>query len=340
MDRGLPDGDTLTTALALAGRAPSVHNTQPWQWRIGNRSVHVYADPGMWLRRTDPDCRDLILSCGIALHHLRVAFAALGWRPVVHRLPNPAEPDHLASIELRRHEPADEEIAMAAAIPRRRSDRRHYSSWPVPATHSSLLAARAADEDVAVRVVRETYMRRHVVDAIARAAQSHARDAAYQLELAHWSGRHGSPAGVPARNAPAPDPEPVPGALPVRAFANPRLPRSPDHPATEDAGILLVLGSVTDDRMAVLRAGEATSAVLLSATALGLATCPLTEALEVDHTRKLVRQEVLGNEGQPHMVLRVGWAPINADPVPPTPRYPVEELSRDLTGNDRGRVGT
>jgi len=100
MDRGLPDDRTVTTAIDLATRAPSVHNTQPWRWRIGDRSVHLYADLERQVSATDPDQRDLVMSCGAALHHVRVAFAALGWSTTVDRLPNPDEPDHLASLKL------------------------------------------------------------------------------------------------------------------------------------------------------------------------------------------------------------------------------------------------
>jgi hypothetical protein len=55
-----------------------VHNTQPWRWLVGDHSVHLMADRARGVPATDPDGRDLLLSCGAALHHLRVAFAALG----------------------------------------------------------------------------------------------------------------------------------------------------------------------------------------------------------------------------------------------------------------------
>ncbi|MTD54607.1 Acg family FMN-binding oxidoreductase [Amycolatopsis pithecellobii] len=326
MDRGLPDDLTVDAAVALAVRAPSVHNSQPWRWRIGDRTVHLYADPGRHLTETDPDGRDLLMSCGAALHHLRVGFAALGWRAQVHRLPNPAEPDHLAAVELHRHEPAPEEIELAAAIPRRRTDRRRHSSWPVPAEHIELMARRAAHEGTLLRRADGT-ARYHLARAIFEAARQHAADPAYRTELAAWSGRRASSEGVPSRNAPAPDP--TPGALPGRPFADPRLTQPEGARGEDDETVLIVLGTTSDDRMSRLRAGEATSAALLTATALGLASCPLTEPLEIAGTRETVRDKV--SEGTyPQMVLRIGWAPINADPLPATPRRDLADVLEPL----------
>ncbi|MEU0515405.1 NAD(P)H nitroreductase [Amycolatopsis sp. NPDC006125] len=322
-----PDDYTVNAALALAVRAPSVHNTQPWRWRIGDRTVHLYADPSRQLPETDPDGRDLLLSCGAALHHLRVGFAALGWRAEVHRLPNPAEPGHLAAVELHRHEPGLEEIALAAAIPRRRTDRRRHSSWPVPDSHIETMAARAADEGVILREATGS-ARYHLAEAVFEAARRHAADPAYRMELAAWSGRHFSTEGVPAVNAPAPDP--TPGALPGRPFADPQLAQPPGTKGEDDETVLLVLGTASDDPLSRLRAGEATSAVLLTATNLGLASCPLTEPLEITGTRQQVRDRVTGGT-MPQMVLRVGWAPVNADPLPATPRRPLAEVVTPLS---------
>jgi nitroreductase len=66
--------------------------------------------------------------------------------------------------------------------------------------------------------------------------------------------------------------------------------------------------------------------VLLSATALGLVSCPATEPLEIVETRDAVQSEVFGISGFPQMLLRVGWAPVNAGPLPATPRRPLEDV--------------
>lgn len=327
MDRGLPDEHTLRAALSLAVRAPSIHNSQPWRWRIGDRTLHLYADGERQLTETDPDGRDLLLSCGAALHHLRIGLAALGWRAEVHRLPNPKEPDHLAAIEPHRSEPDPTEIALAAAIPRRRTDRRRYSSWPVPREYLDEIAARVAREGTVLRTA-DGAARDQLAWAIREAARSHAADPAYRLELAAWSGRYHSADGVPGASAPAPDERAQ--ALPARQFAEPRLAEPPGAASEEDESVLAVISAASDDLMSRLRAGEATSAALLTATAAGLASGPLTEPLEVADTRESVRTHVT-EDCFPQMVLRLGWAPVNADPLPATPRRQLDEVVDRLT---------
>src|SRR3954452_17728996 len=94
------DRTAARAVIALANRAPSVHNSQPWRWRITPSSIHLFADPGRTLPATDPEGRALRLSCGAALHHLQVACLAAGLGSAVHRLPDPNQPMHLAEIEV------------------------------------------------------------------------------------------------------------------------------------------------------------------------------------------------------------------------------------------------
>jgi hypothetical protein len=82
--------------------------------------------------------------------------------------------------------------------------------------------------------------------------------------------------------------------------------------------VLLVMATASDDRMSRLRAGEATSAALLTATSLGLANCPLTEPLELQDIRELVRSRVTAGSF-PQMVLRIGWATARARLTSPPP---------------------
>ncbi|OBK14373.1 Acg family FMN-binding oxidoreductase [Mycobacterium asiaticum] len=321
MSAEFPDADTLRTVLTLATRAPSIYNTQPWRWRVGVASLDLFSEPELQLQSTDPDGRDLMISCGIALHHCVVALASMGWHAKVSRFPDPGNHRHLAALEVVPQVPDQADIALAAAIPRRRTDRRAYSSWPVAGGDVAQMAARAARSGVMLRQVDAIERMKAIA---MQAVWKHATSTEYMRELTTWSGRYDSVAGVPARSVPPSDPNaPIPGRL----FAGPGLAQPTGISPADDGAAILALGTEQDDELAQLRAGEATSIVLLSATAMGLACCPITEPLEIPATREAVRDDVFGASGYPQMLLRVGWAPINADPLPATPR---RQLSRVL----------
>jgi nitroreductase len=323
MRHGLPDDQTVRSVITLALRAPSIHNSQPWRWIIGDNSVHLFADPYRHLPITDPDSHDLLVSCGAGLHHLRVAFAAVGWATMVHRLPNPAQPDHLAAVECFPRAATAEDIALAAAISHRRTDRRRFSSWAVPLPLLDTLAERATAQGAMLVPITDLQHRFQLTSAIAEAARQQAANPQYASELAIWAGRSSVAAeGVPAANtlsAPAQH-----GDTTMRTFPHGEL-TNPDS-GEDDAGELLVLATSSDDRMSQLRGGEALSAVLLTATRLHLATCPLTQPLEIDTTRAVLRDHVLNGAAFPQMLLRLGWAPVGSNPLPATPRRPLEEV--------------
>ncbi|MVU78299.1 NAD(P)H nitroreductase [Nocardia sp. ET3-3] len=319
-----PDHDTVRAALALAVRAPSVHNTQPWLWRVGDTTVQLYADDSRRLPHTDPDSRELVVSCGAALHHLCVAMRAFGWDTIVRRFPNPAEPRHLASVEFRPGEPNTDAMRLARAISQRRSDRRRFTSWEVPAGQvSAVMSAGAGTPGVQVREVDATGEHARLLQAFVDASTIHRDDPAYSAELAAWSGHHASPQGVPARNAvAATDPT-------VRSFGDPRLPEAVVHDTEESARMLMVC-TASDDLRSWLRAGEIASAVLLEATVRGLASCVLSEPLEVTGVRSRIRRDLLGDFGYPQLIIRMGWAATSAEPVPATPRLPLTDVVRPL----------
>ena len=63
----------LAPLLPIAGRAPSAHNTQPWQLHaIDADRVALTWTPDRWLAVTDPDMRDLHLSCGAFVESLLI----------------------------------------------------------------------------------------------------------------------------------------------------------------------------------------------------------------------------------------------------------------------------
>ncbi|MCO1656337.1 Acg family FMN-binding oxidoreductase [Pseudonocardia humida] len=318
-------GDPVA-AVELALRAPSVHNTQPWRWRIGPDEVQLHADRFRHLAATDPDRRDLLISCGAALHHLRAALAGAGVAERVALLPDPANRLHLATVRAVTGPPDPALVRMASSITRRRTDRRRLSHRPVPAELRDALVRRAGAEGPLLVPVVAAARRELLLATLAEASSLQRHHPGYAAELQRWTHR---PAhthdGVPAENVPPP---PIGASVPApqRPFGPAGLARSPARPGRDpdedDGALFLVLVTAGDTERDRMLAGQAASAVLLTATGMGLATTPFSQAVEVGASRLRLRRDVLGIPEHPQLVIRVGWPAPGADPLPASPRRP------------------
>ncbi|MCG5433306.1 nitroreductase [Mycobacterium sp. MYCO198283] len=97
-----------------------------------------------------------------------------------------------------------------------------------------------------------------------------------------------------------------------------------DH---DDDAVLLAFATDSDDAAARLLAGEALSHIALTATAMGYATCPVTEPLAGTRERMALACEVFDGEGFPQTLLRLGRAPVDGEPLPPVARRSVAETT-------------
>lgn len=318
-----PDRPTVRAALTVACRAPSLHNSQPWRWQLGDHSVHLFADDTRRLRATDPDGRQMLLSCGAALQHVRMAFAAMSWRTHVRRMPDPDVPNHLASLEFEQTRSVRaRDVALATAAMRRRTDRRPYLTVPVPAPMVDRLVAAARAEGSELVVLRE----QADVQVAARLSDlEHANDTDHVDELARWTGHSAGGEGVPATALLAPS-----GAGRVLMARDFRLGRGvlPEQHQRRDGATPAILRTVVDERHGWLRAGEALGAVLLEATAVNLATCVLTNPTEIAESRGILERmaESMGRGvGWPQVVIRIGRVDTPL-PGPVTPRRILDDV--------------
>ncbi|MBL7256261.1 Acg family FMN-binding oxidoreductase [Paractinoplanes lichenicola] len=302
----------LEQAAQAALHAPSVFNTQPWRWRIDGDTMELYADESRRLETTDRDGRLLILSLGAALHHALTALAAAGWSYFVERLSGPGP---VARIELGPPAPPTPAVQrLAEAIPRRRTDRRAFGRRTVTDAELTKLRLLVEANGAYLHVVPSDQIPALAISA-ELAGDAELGDPDYRDELREWTHRPaGAGDGVPADTAV----EPGLRRVPVRDFApedTPGLTVGAEH--DQGAAYVIVFGR-GDERLDLLRGGEALSALLLSATADGLATAPLSDAVEVAWPRLLVRG-LLAGLGEPYLVVRLGYAAAGT-PLPPRPR--------------------
>ena len=176
--------------VALAVRAPSLHNTQPWTFTLRRGALELRADRSRQLPGTDPDGRQLVLSCGAALFGVRLGVRALGYLPQVELVPDDWDSDLLARVHLGNAAPADTEaVSLVNAVARRRSLRSGFAAGDV--AEGTLAAARqaAAGERTVLLVLTEPTRRMAVVELVAAADRAQRASTEAVRELAQWTSR-------------------------------------------------------------------------------------------------------------------------------------------------------
>ena len=195
--------------VEAACAAPSLHNSQPWQFEAAGDELILRGavDRALWV--ADPDARALYISCGAALFNARIAARRAGLDSDVTLLPHPEHPfDVLAVMRLTRgQDPSPGEAKLYEAIWQRHTNRRPYSPARIPRILVAGLQKSAVAEDATLRMLNRQDTAA-VLDLAADAGQELAASRAHQDELRRWI-KNGADDGIP------------PWALPDRPAAHP-----------------------------------------------------------------------------------------------------------------------
>jgi hypothetical protein len=304
----------LRAALTIAGLAPSVHNTQPWHWRIRPGALELWAERGRQLTAGDPDGRLLTLSCGAALHHAQVALAAQGYGTTVVPYPDPTHPDHLAHLSLSGPVPVTAaSMRLYHAIGLRSTDRRPVT--PLPVDENALLGITLAvqAEGCYLQPLRPDQAI-ELASTVAYAQETEAADEEWRAEMARWAGgNRPDGTGIPDANIPAEQPRTT---VPERDFG--RLGTLPVDDGHDRHAVYAILYGELDEPVDWLGAGRALSAAWLTATDHAVSVMPISAPIEVPATRQALRTQLAGL-GYPYLVLRLGMTGERRGPAP-TPR--------------------
>ncbi|MFI7065275.1 Acg family FMN-binding oxidoreductase [Kribbella sp. NPDC050124] len=312
----LSEGDR-DAMLRAAVAAPSMHNTQPWRFRFDAWAVEVFRVRERELPAEDPDRRMLYLSLGAAVFNLRVEAAARGYASQVRHLTDQRRPDLVAVIEL--GGPRSDRIELLAPyVLHRRTNRQPFTGQRVPGQVRAELELSARVEGAELRWLDHLdhgwWLRMVTNDAAATDDQDEARTA----ERRHWVGGDRDVDGVPFS---ALGPKATGGASVVRDLAATAGDEARPVASFEYEPQLAVLATRYDGPIEWLRAGQALERVLLEATAHGVSTSLLNQAIEHEDLRRQI-DDPLGPQTSPQTVIRFGYGP----EVPPTPRRPLADV--------------
>ncbi|MFO7960633.1 MAG: nitroreductase family protein [Nitriliruptoraceae bacterium] len=326
-----PEDGLLAEQLAFLVRyavlAPSGHNTQPWQFRIVDDVLELWADRSRGLPVVDPEDRELVISCGAALFHLRAAGQAHGLRLIVEVLPEGPRSDLLARVGPDGTQGTIPDVdELVAAIPRRRTNRAAFEDRPVPPSLLERLTGEVVEEGARLAAVRDSDTQHRIAELVADGDRRQMADRRFRRELAAWlrPNTSSAPDGLRGHGFGFPDIMSHLGPLVMRTFDLGNSQAAKDEEIAAGAPALVAVCTDRDDPEAWLATGQALARLLLRVHASELWASYLNQPIEVEELRSELA-DLLGQCPHPQLLLRLGYGPM---PQPQPRRTVAEVLTR------------
>lgn len=284
----------LGFSLKYAALAPTESNRQPWEFRLTDTHLELLAKEDPALELIDPDGRELLIACGAALHHLKLALKHFGCLGRVELFPDLDQSGLVARIHFgfSRERDAQEKL-LFEAMTARNANLAFVAETPVSEMMLTVLSRAVATERGWLDFAQSEASRQRVVE-IVRADE--------QPGL-HLNRPRPLPMNLSADGPASRWPKPL-FAFGGRNVDSQSVMMAPGRSLAIPPAILGVVKTKTDDKHGWLAAGQTLARVVLQAQVLGLAWA-FFHPVRRREAREALRTGV-GHKGFAQVILRFG----------------------------------
>ncbi len=299
--------------------AASSHNTQPWKFKLGQRSIGIFPDLTRRCPVVDPDDHHLFVSLGCATENLVCGALANGLYAHVDGRADRVEVAFEDTLPVR--------SPLYDALPERQCTRSTYDGQPISAADLQLLERAARGPGIHPVVLTDRSDIETVIECVAQGTAAQIRDPKFVEELATWirfneaeAARTGDGLSTAATGAPS-----APrwlGRILFRGLLTPRSENEKNARHLRSSTAVVIFFSDRNDPEHWIEVGRAYERFALQATALGIRNAFMNQAVEVAPLRAQLGAWLNAGERRPDLVVRFGRGP----EMPRSRRRPLEQV--------------
>ncbi|WP_406655850.1 hypothetical protein V7O62_08490 [Methanolobus sp. ZRKC2] len=313
----------MNELISYATMAPSGHNTQPWKFRIQERSVCIYPDFSRRLPVVDPDDRELYISLGCAVENLVIAAEHKGYETSVSH----SSDDGSICVNLELSDGKAGNDHLFNIIPERQSTRSRYDGRPIPENDMEMLESLPLEQGVSALSVTDPETIEDVAGLVSEGNNIQMNNRAFMQELASWIRFNGKEVdryrdGLSFETTGSPSVPRFIGKLFMKFFLNAKSQSKKDVENIRSSSALMVMLSDNNDVDSWIKTGRSFERLSLCATSLGIRNAHLNQPCEMPELKRKLQELLSAGSRHPQILLRLGYAEM----LPRSPRRDVSEV--------------
>jgi hypothetical protein len=307
--------------VRYATLAPSSHNTQCWQFRLGAQAIDILPDLSRRCPAVDPDDHHLFVSLGCAAENMVHAALAHGLHAdLVFDAASQAAQVRLAATTV-------QSSPLFQAITQRQCTRAEYDGQPLRSQELAQLQQAGSSDGVRLLLLTDRPSIERTLDFVVQGNSAQMNDPAFVQELKSWirfsatdAVRHGD--GLYAVSSGNPS---LPAWLGERLFGLFFTPKTENDKFAKQlrssAGVAVFVADVAD-KAHWLQVGRCYERFALQATALGIRNAMVNQPVEVHALRQSFAQALNLGQQRADLVVRFGHGP----KLPASLRRPLQSV--------------
>ncbi|MFA5991457.1 MAG: hypothetical protein WC794_04400 [Candidatus Doudnabacteria bacterium] len=306
-----------------ASLAPSSHNTQPWLFKIKDKTISLFANKTRWLKSSDKLERQLFISLGTAFENLTTAAKSFGLSFIESPFAEQTELNLIKSISISEIKIKNIDEETLNALISRHNNRSNFKQSSLPNKFTDFIKS-LSTTNITITLITTQELKKQIQTIVEDATEKAFKDKYFTNELSKWikpslkkyyDGMPGYNIGTPWLISLL-----IPHAIRYLPLA--KMQTSMVKEMLTHAPAYMLISSTHNEPKSWFEIGRLFEKIWLEAEKFNIKIGVLAAPIEIDgYERKI--QQALEITNHPQIFFRIGFS----DQIPvPSPRLNLKEI--------------